>query len=193
MQLIDKKELETGRIAGILPVQGGPSLPVWMVCGVSDGPTLVLTAGVHGCEYVGIMTLRRLFAQLSPAKIRGRVILLPLVNGEGFYIGSKQVVPSDGKNINRVFPPPEEGTPAQEVARTVVEQIYPEGDFLLDLHGGDVNEAMTPLVFYPATAAPEVMAQARGPHSTWKFCTVSPPLPKTDCTAMQPNAVFPLC
>ena len=54
MQLIDKKELETGRITGILPVQGGPSLPVWMVCGVSDGPTLVLTAGVHGCEYVEI-------------------------------------------------------------------------------------------------------------------------------------------
>ena len=43
----------------------------------------------------------------------------------------------------------------------VVEQIYQEADFLLDLHGGDVNEAMTPLVFYPATAAPEVTAQAR--------------------------------
>ena len=121
------------------------------------------------------------------------MILLPLVNGEGFYSGSKQVVPSDGKNINRVFPPPEEGTPAQEVARTVVEQIYPEGDFLLDLHGGDVNEAMTPLVFYPATAAPEVTDRPGRPHSTWKFCTASPPLPKTDCTAMQPNAVFPLC
>ena len=50
MQIIDKKELETGRITGILPVQGGPSLPVWMVCGVSDGPTLVLAAGVLGCE-----------------------------------------------------------------------------------------------------------------------------------------------
>ena len=88
------------------------------------------------------------------------MILLPLVNGGGFYAGSKQVVPSDGKNINRVFPPLEEGTLAQEIARTVVEQIYPEADFLLDLHGGDVNEAMTPLVFYPATAAPDVTAQA---------------------------------
>ena len=107
------------------------------------------------------MTLRQLFATLSPAQIRGRVILMPLVNGEGFYAGSKQVVPSDGKNINRVFPPPAEGTMAQEIARTVVEQIYPNADFLLDLHGGDVNEAMTPLVFYPATAAPDVTAQAK--------------------------------
>lgn len=161
MQIIDRKALDTGRITGILPVRGGTGLPVWMLCGASDGPTLVLTAGVHGCEYVGIVTLRQLFARLSPAQIRGRVILLPLVNGEGFYAGSKQVVPSDGKNINRVFPPPAEGTMAQEIARTVVEQIYPNADFLLDLHGGDVNEAMTPLVFYPATAAPDVTAQAK--------------------------------
>ena len=161
MQIIDRKALDTGRITGILPVRGGPGLPVWMLCGASDGPTLVLTAGVHGCEYVGIVTLRQLFATLSPAQIRGRVILMPLVNGEGFYAGSKQVVPSDGKNINRVFPPPAEGTMAQEIARTVVEQIYPNADFLLDLHGGDVNEAMTPLVFYPATAAPDVTAQAK--------------------------------
>lgn len=115
MQITDRKEWEAGRITGTLPVQGGPGLPVWMICGASGGPTLVLTAGVHGCEYVGIMTLRRLFAQLAPAQIRGRVILLPLVNSEGFYAGSKQVVPSDGKNINRVFPPPEEGTIAQEM------------------------------------------------------------------------------
>lgn len=161
MQITDRKELETGRITGILPVRGGPGLPVWMIRGASDGPTLVLTAGVHGCEYVGIVALRRLFSSLSPAQIRGRVILLPLVNGEGFYTGSKQVVPSDGKNINRVFPPPAEGTRAQEIARTVAEQIYPEADFLLDLHGGDVNETMTPLVFYPATAASDVTAQAR--------------------------------
>lgn len=161
MQITDRREVETGRITGTLPVRAGPGLPVWMVCGESDGPTLVLTAGVHGCEYVGILALRQLFAQLSPARLRGRVILLPLVNGEGFYAGSKRVVPSDGKNINRVFPPPAEGTIAQEIARTVVEQIYPEADFLLDLHGGDVNEAMTPLVFFPATAAPDVCAQAR--------------------------------
>ena len=71
MQLIDRKELETGRITGILPMQGGPSLPVWMVCGVSDGPTLVLTAGVHGCEYVGIMTLRQALCPTVPGQDPG--------------------------------------------------------------------------------------------------------------------------
>ena len=161
MRITEQKELDSGRLTGTLPVRGGAGLPVWVVRGASDGPTLVLTAGVHGCEYVGIMALRRLFAGLSPEKIRGRVILLPLVNGEGFYAGVKGVVPSDGKNINRVFPPPAERTIAQEIAQTVVEHVYPEADFLLDLHGGDVNEAMTPLVFYPAAAAPDVSEQAR--------------------------------
>ncbi len=161
MNLLHWNDLGGGRGKGLLPVKGGDGLPVWMLQGAAPGPTLVLTAGVHGCEYVGIVALRRLFESLSPADLRGRVILLPLVNAEGFYAGSKQVVPGDGKNINRVFPPPADGTRAENIARAVVEEIYPEADFLLDLHGGDVNEAMTPLVFYPATAAPEVTAQAR--------------------------------
>lgn len=161
MQITVRKEIEAGKSTGILPVGSGVGLPVWIIQGASEGPTLVLTAGVHGCEYVGVMTLRRLFFHLSPLQLRGRVILLPLINGDGFYAGSKQVVPSDGKNINRVFPPPKEGTMAQEIARTLVEQIYPEADFLLDLHGGDVNEAMTPLTFFPATAAPDVTHTAQ--------------------------------
>ena len=161
MKQIDWTELGGGRAAGILPVPGGEGLPLWRVTGAAAGPTLVLTAGVHGCEYVGIITLRRLLAALDPAQLRGQVLLLPLVNPDGFYAGSKQIVPADGKNINRVFPPPPDGSRAQQIARAVVERIYPQADFLLDLHGGDVNEAMTPLVFYPATASPAVAAHAR--------------------------------
>ncbi|WP_295633364.1 succinylglutamate desuccinylase/aspartoacylase family protein, partial [uncultured Intestinimonas sp.] len=152
MKLTKLQELGNGRAKGVLPVSGGEGLPVWSLRGRQDGPTLVLTAGVHGCEYVGILALRRLFDSLETASLRGRVLLLPLVNGEGFFTGSKQVVPSDRKNLNRVFPPPPDGTRAERIAQAVVEQVYPQADFLLDLHGGDVNEAMTPLVFFPASA-----------------------------------------
>ena len=78
MQITDRKEWEAGRITGTLPVRGGPGLPVWMICGASDGPTLVLTAVLHGCEYVGIMTLPPRLSQLAPAQILARVILTPL-------------------------------------------------------------------------------------------------------------------
>ena len=114
----------------------------------------MVTAGVHGCEYVGIETLNRLKKELDPAALSGRVILLPLVNPEGFYHGSKQTIPADGQNLNRMFPGKSDGTFSSQLARVLEETLYPEADFLMDLHGGDVNEALTPLVFFP-TAVPE--------------------------------------
>ena len=55
MKLTKLQELGNGRAKGVLPVSGGEGLPVWSLRGRQDGPTLVLTAGVHGCEYVGIL------------------------------------------------------------------------------------------------------------------------------------------
>ena len=161
MKLLDLQVLGDKRKKGVLPAGEGPDLPVWIVEGDAAGPTLVLTAGVHGCEYVGILTLRRLFQELSPREFRGRVLLLPLLNPGAFHASRKWVVPADGKNLNRVFPPPEQGTRSQQIARCVVEQIYPEADFLLDLHGGDVNEEMTPLVFFPSAAAADLVRKCR--------------------------------
>ena len=87
-----------------LPVPDAPSLNALCLCGAAPGKTLVVTAGVHGCEYVGIQALRRLAADLDPARLSGNVILLPLANPSAFYAGAKQVVPEDGVNLNRAFP-----------------------------------------------------------------------------------------
>lgn len=145
-----------------LSIGEGPGLPLWVVTGSRPGPTLVISAGVHGCEYVGVQTLRKLFERLDPAAMSGRMLLLPVVNVEGFFAGSKRVVPSDGKNINRVFPQASKtGSVSERIAWAIRSHIYPLADFLLDLHSGDCNEALTPLVFFPATASPEVVEQAR--------------------------------
>lgn len=157
MHLLQEHEVAPGRRRGRLPTGlEGVDLPVWTIQGGQPGPTLVLTAGVHGCEYVGILALRALFDQISPEKVKGRLLLLPLVNSDGFYAGVKRVVPGDGKNINRAFPARANGTVTERIAYAIQTQIYPEADFLLDLHGGDANEAMTPLIFYPADAEPSV-------------------------------------
>ncbi len=132
-------------------------LPLWRIRG-GDGPTLVVTAGVHGCEYVGIEALLQLYNEINPANLTGEIIMLPLVNPEGFYAGAKQIVPSDGENLNRMFPGNVDGSVSQRIAFAIEKEIYPQANFLLDLHGGDINEALTPLVFFPvavneATAA----------------------------------------
>ena len=143
-----------------LPVTSPYSVEMTVICGSRPGKTLVVTAGVHGCEYVGIETLNRLKRELEPAALSGRVILLPLVNPEGFYQGSKQTIPADGKNLNRMFPGKPDGTFSSQLARVLEETLYPEADFLMDLHGGDVNEALTPLVLFPASVPESLSAAA---------------------------------
>lgn len=143
-----------------LPVTSPYPVEMTVICGSRPGKTLVVTAGVHGCEYVGIETLNRLKRELESAALSGRVILLPLVNPEGFYQGSKQTIPADGKNLNRMFPGKPEGTFSSQLARVLEETLYPEADFLMDLHGGDVNEALTPLVFFPASVPESLSAAA---------------------------------
>ena len=50
-----------------LPVPGGKPLEAWLLCGIHPGKTLVVTAGVHGCEYVGILALQKLVETLDCA------------------------------------------------------------------------------------------------------------------------------
>ena len=142
-----------------LPVPGAQSLDTVCLCGAALGKTLVVTAGVHGCEYVGVQALRRLAAELDPAELSGNVIFLPLANPTGFYAGAKRVVPEDGVNLNRAFPGDPAGTLSVRLAHALEATLYPAADFLADLHSGDCNEALYPLVFFP-TAGTEAVNQA---------------------------------
>ena len=131
-----------------------------LCCGKHKGKTLVITAGVHGCEYVGIEAARRLAQMLNPSKLCGNVILLPLVNQKGFLEGAKQVMPEDCENLNRAFPGKENGTLSSRVAYAIEQYVYPYADFLIDLHSGDCNESLVPLVFYPIAGEQAVNEKA---------------------------------
>ena len=99
-----------------LPVPGGAPLEAWLLCGAHSGKTLVVTAGVHGCEYVGILALQKLVETLDCATLYGQVILLPLVNSKGFFAGVKQLNPADDRNLNREFPGKADGSETQRMA-----------------------------------------------------------------------------
>lgn len=130
-------------------------MPVWIVKGTTAGKTLVISAGVHGCEYVGIEAARTFFQQVDACKISGTIIILPLINSEGFYGGLKQVFPSDNKNLNREFPANSD-TITSIVANWIVEEIYPLADCILDLHSGDINEDLRDLIFYSVAVKEEL-------------------------------------
>lgn len=143
-----------------IPVPDAKPIDAMLCCGMQEGKTLIVTAGVHGCEYVGIEAVRRLAEELDPAQMCGNVILLPLVNAEGFFQGAKQVVPEDNENLNRVFPGEKGGTLSRRIAYAVESSLYPCGDFLIDLHSGDCNESLFPLVFFPSAGKKEVNDRA---------------------------------
>jgi len=117
------------------------------------GPTLVITAGVHGDEYEGQIAVATLARELHDTKIRGRLILLPMLNAPAAEAGLR-VSPLDDGNLNRLYPGDPRGTPSEMIAHYHEAVILPLADYAVDLHSGGSS------LRYPATLL-------RGPsHST---------------------------
>lgn len=118
-------------------------LPFGIIEGAQDGPCLLVTAGVHGSEFCSIEAALRLL-KLPPEEIRGTLLVLPILNVQGFRKRSIYVVPEDGKNLNRVFPGHVDGTASERLAAWLVGSVFPLANAYLDLHGGDLNEELMP-------------------------------------------------
>lgn len=146
---------------GTLEVPGtGVTMPVAVIQGRTPGPCVSITAGVHGAEYVGIEAAIRTIGSLDPLVLSGTVIVVPVVNTPAFSSRSIYVCPLDGKNLNRVFPGSPEGTPSERIAHTLFASAIRGADAYIDLHGGDLNEALLPFTIYFGGADPEVVARS---------------------------------
>jgi predicted deacylase len=131
-------------------VQHGPyRLPMWLINGAREGPTLVVTAGVHAAEYASIAAALELGRSLDPASLFGRVIVVPVVNMPAFTARSIYVCPLDGKNPNRVFPGNAQGTASEQIADWLFRNVITQATCYVDLHGGDLIEALVPFTIFP--------------------------------------------
>jgi predicted deacylase len=131
------------------PVEGQPyNLPLWLINGDEPGPTLVVTGGVHAAEYASIAAALDLGRSLVPTGLRGRVIVVPVVNMPGFAARSIYVCPFDGKNPNRVFPGDAAGTGTEQLADWVFRNVISQADYYVDLHGGDLIEELIPFTIF---------------------------------------------
>ena len=100
-----------------------------------EGPTALLLAGTHGDEYEGQITLSKLIYELKPQDIKGRVIILPMLNFPAAKAGLR-TSPIDDLNLNRVYPGDPGGTPTLVIAHYVETVLMPMADYGLDLHSG---------------------------------------------------------
>jgi predicted deacylase len=109
-------------------------MPILVGEGRESGPTLLMTALIHGIEIGGYDVINRLMKEeLDFKRVRGRVIAVPIVNP--FALGvSNRFTPQDSADLNRVFPGSAAGTLSQRVAHTLVDRVVKEADYVIDFH-----------------------------------------------------------
>jgi uncharacterized protein len=137
----------------------GLELPCFEAKGAADGPHLCLLAGIHGGEYSSIAAVVRFMNGLDATGLSGRITAVPIVSMTSFRARRAFVVPEDGKNLNRCFPGSPDGTLSEVLAHHVFAELIAASDVLIDLHGGDMIEALEPFTLYGESA---VSAQAHG-------------------------------
>jgi predicted deacylase len=120
------------------------STPVLVVNGALPGPTLCLTAAVHGDELNGIEMVRRVMHNLVPSKLAGSVIGVPIVNVQGFRRGSRYL--PDRRDLNRYFPGNPNGSAAARIAHSFFTNVITKCDALVDLHTGSFERANLPQI-----------------------------------------------
>jgi predicted deacylase len=133
--------------------------PVLVINGAKRGPTLCLTAAIHGDELNGIEMVRRVMHDISPDKLSGAIIGVPIVNVQGFRRGSRYL--PDRRDLNRYFPGNPSGSAAARIAHSFFENVVAHCDALIDLHTGSFERANLPQI-RADLRDPDVVTLAQG-------------------------------
>jgi len=125
---------------------GSIMLPI-TVAKNGDGPGAILTGANHGDEYEGPIALHDLANTIDIDKLRGRVIIIPMMNYPAFQAATR-VSPIDQLNMNRVFPGQAPGSVTQLIADYFTATLLPMCDYVLDIHSGGKTLEFLPFAAY---------------------------------------------
>jgi len=125
---------------------GSIMLPI-TVAKNGDGPGAILTGANHGDEYEGPIALHDLANTIDIDKLRGRVIIIPMMNYPAFQAAAR-VSPIDQLNMNRVFPGQAPGSVTQLIADYFTATLLPMSDYVLDIHSGGKTLEFLPFAAY---------------------------------------------
>jgi hypothetical protein len=121
---------------------GDVSLPVQIVHGKYDGPTIWVSAAIHGEEVMGVEVVRRLLATLNPKHLHGTLMAVPVVNVLGFMTGDRYL--PDRRDLNRAFPGSPRGSLASRIAHLFMEEVVSKCMLGIDLHTAADRRANLP-------------------------------------------------
>ena len=120
------------------------SLPVRVIHGRDDGPTVWINAAIHGDEVVGVEVIRRVLAKLSAKSFRGTLLAVPIVNVLGFMAGDRYL--PDRRDLNRSFPGSARGSLAARIAHLMMTEVVAKCEVGIDLHTGSDRRTNLPQI-----------------------------------------------
>jgi len=152
------------RVTGVVHVDVGMAtleVPVAIVNGSRPGPRVSVTAGIHGAEYVSIAALREVVLGLDPSAVAGSLVAVLTASPAAFAARTIYLNPLDGLNLNRQFPGDEHGSPTQRLAHWLTNEVIAGSDAFVDMHCGDMNEALVSFTGIEETGDASLDARSR--------------------------------
>lgn len=134
------------------------AMPVHVINGRNDGPTLFVSAAIHGDEINGIEIIRRLLKTKSLNRINGTLIAVPVVNVYGFVSQSRYL--PDRRDLNRSFPGSDRGTMASRLADTFMSEIADKCTHGIDFHTAAAGRDNLPQIRADLDANSDILPMA---------------------------------
>ena len=187
----NKGEKKTGFLTVAEMPTGTVDLPLTIINGTKSGPILVITAGVHGCEYPGIRGAQIIAREIKASELTGALIIVHNVNVPGFVHQTAFYNPFDVTNLNRIWPGDLEsggfygaGSISHLIANAVHEKVQKKATHYIDLHGGDLPEDVPHFSACKMSGNSEVddVSRAMVKYSLAKYimtATISPGISRT--------------
>ncbi|WP_293861508.1 succinylglutamate desuccinylase/aspartoacylase family protein [uncultured Alsobacter sp.] len=119
------------------------------------GQGLVAFGSNHGNEYEGPMAIRHLMDEIAIGDVRGRIILIPVLNVAAFRAGTRDSTLDDRVNLNRAFVDGAGRVPGiagitHRIADFVRTSLWQHVHVVIDLHaGGQVARFAPGASFHP--------------------------------------------
>lgn len=146
------------KVQGMLYIHEQPAykheVPITLVNGAGDGPTLCINGGEHGSEYNGPAGCLKLIDEIDPNDINGKLILTPVVNTLAFEYRWMHGNPIDYRDLGGCYvdeiPRGGSGAPkhSYQLAMTFYKEVLAQSQYRLNLHGGDIEENVLTSVMY---------------------------------------------
>lgn len=132
---VARGEVKKGVIKGVeLFNNVSVDVPVMVLNGAKEGPTLLLISTQHGTEIQGIEVIRRVMReQVKPMNLRGAVIAIPVGNPLAF-MHSQYLSWIDNLDVGGVRADRPEGNTTERLAHALWKEAWSKASLIVNIH-----------------------------------------------------------